>query len=96
MQIEPVLLRRRVLQHIPVCQLRNVTIPFRQIGGAAVQVGNVGLASVYSVVGVADDGGGFGLERGEVAYREANETVGFIFDVIFEVEVILLGRESGG
>ena len=35
------------------------------------------------------------MKRGEVAYREANETVGFVFDVIFEVEVILLGRESG-
>lgn len=34
-QIEPVLLRRRVLQHVPVRQLRNVAIPFRQVSGVA-------------------------------------------------------------
>ena len=59
MQVEPVLLRRRILQHIPVRQLRNVTIPFGEIGGATVQVGDIGLAGADGVFGVAEEGCGF-------------------------------------
>ena len=59
MQVEPVLLRRRILQHIPIRQLRHVTVPFGEIGGATVQVGDVGLAGTDGVFGVAEDGGGF-------------------------------------
>ena len=90
MQIEPVLLRRRVLQHVPIRQLGNVAVPLGEIGGAAVQVGDVGLAGVEGVLGVAEDGGGFVLERGEVAGGEGAEAVGLVFDVVFEVEVVLL------
>ena len=96
MQIEPVLLRRRVLQHVPVRQLRNVAVPFRQVSGAAVQVSNVRLAGADGVVGVAGDGGSFGFLRGKIARGKADETVCFVFDVVFEVEVVLLGSESGG
>ena len=95
MHIEPILLRRRVLQHVPVRQLRNVAVPFGQVGGAAVQVGDVGLAGADGVVGVAEDGGGFGSLRLEVTGGEADEAVGLVFDVVFEVEVVLLGRGSG-
>lgn len=33
---------------------------------------------------------------GKVAGGEGNEAVGLVFDVVFEVEVVLLGSESGG
>ena len=61
MHVEPVLVRRRILQQVPVRQLRGVAIPFGQVSSAAVQVGDVGLAGANGVVGVAGDGVGFGL-----------------------------------
>ena len=90
--VEPVLVRGRILQQVPVRQLHGVAVPFGQVGGAAVQVGDVRLAGAYGVVGVAGDGVGFGLERGDIAGGKGDETVGFVVDVIFEVEVVLLGR----
>ena len=96
MHIEPVLVRRRILQQVPVRQLHGVAVLFGQVGGAAVQVGDVGLAGADNVVGVAGDGVGFGLERREVAWGKRDEAVGFVVDVVFEVEVVLLERESGG
>ena len=60
------------------------------------QVGNVGLAGADGVLGVTEDGGSCGLECGEVSLREGDEAVCFVFDVVFEEEVVLLERESGG
>ena len=38
----------------------------------------------------------FGLQRVEITRGKGNETVGFVIDVVFEVEVVLLERELGG
>lgn len=67
MQVEPILPRCRVLQHVPVRQLRDVAVSFGQIGGFAVQVGDIGLAGADGIAGVADEGFGFGFQAGEVA-----------------------------
>ena len=56
------------------------------------QIGDIGLAGADTVVGVAEEGFGFGLQGGDVAHREGVETEGFVFDVVFEVEVVLLGE----
>lgn len=90
MHVEPVLLLRRILQHTPIRQLRDTAVPFRQVASVAVQIGDVRLAGADGVTGVAGEGGGFGLEGGKVAFREGEEAVGFVLDVVFEEEVVLL------
>ena len=59
--VEPVFVRRRILQQVPVRQLRSIAILFSKVGGLAVQVGDVGLAGVDGEVGVVGDGVGFDL-----------------------------------
>lgn len=54
------------------------------------------MAGADGVVGIASDRRGFGFLCGKVARGEGNEAVGFVFDVVFEVEVVLLGSESAG
>lgn len=59
------------------------------------QGGDIGLAGADGVVGIAEDGFGFGFQGGEVAHGEGVEAEGFVFDVVFEVEVVLLGEGLG-
>ena len=60
------------------------------------QLGHVIIAETDGVVGITCEGFRFGLKCGEVAFRERDETLSFVFDIIFEEEIVLLREELGG
>ena len=94
MQIIPVILACSILQHIPIRQLREAAIRFLKVRSGAMQVCNIALRETHGVLGVAGDGGDFGLEAREIVLGYADHTVRFVFYVVDEEEVVLLGRRG--